>query len=553
MTHMGGLGSLTVMLLAFAGARAQSEPLAAWNDGPAKQSIISFVTSVTDKSAPTYVAPEDRIATFDQDGTLWVEHPVYAQAMFALDRVHALAPAHPEWKQDAPLNAIIGDNREAIAKFSESDWEKVAAATHAGMSTDAFRDIVRQWLGTATHPRFHRPYTELVYEPMREVMDYLRANGFKVYIVTGGGQEFVRAYAKRVYGVPPEQVIGSSILTKYEEVNGKPVLMREPQAFFIDDHGGKPVGINLFIGKRPYAAFGNSTGDREMLEWTQAGAGARLEMLVLHDDPSREYAYGPARGLPETRVGTFPPALDEEAKKKGWTVVSMKNDWKQVFAFEGASGSSQENSVTAIDIALEPGPTMVQYAMAANARLLKSFPEGFALDETHHPHISILQQFVRTDDLDKVFAAANAVLAKEKPAAWTLKAFKYYYIPSPPIGLAGIVVEPTEDLHRLQNELITAVKPYTVKTGTPAAFFSDEGGRDIQKSLIDYVANFVTVAAGKQFNPHVTIGVGTETYLNKMLADPFVSFTFSAAGASVYQLGSFGSARKELRALPLTP
>jgi hypothetical protein len=214
---------------------------------------------------------------------------------------------------------------------------------------------------------------------------------------------------------------------------------------------------------------------------------------------------------------------------------------------------AQQNPVTAIDIALEPDATMVQHAMAANARLLKAFPKGFALDETHHPHISMLQQFVRTDDLDKIFAAANAVFAKEKPTTWTLKAFKYYYIPAPPFGVAGIVVEPNEDLHRLQDELIAAVEPYTVKTGTPAAFVSDEGGRDIQNELIDYVANFVTDAAGNRFNPHVTIGVGTEEYLNKMLAEPFASFKFSAASASVYQLGTFGTARKELKALTLTP
>ncbi|WP_375780604.1 2'-5' RNA ligase family protein [Bradyrhizobium sp. ma5] len=214
---------------------------------------------------------------------------------------------------------------------------------------------------------------------------------------------------------------------------------------------------------------------------------------------------------------------------------------------------AQQNLVTAIDIALEPDATMLQHAKDANARLLKSFPKGFPLDETHHPHVTMLQQFVRTEDLDKVFAAANAVLAKERPKAWVLKAFKYYYIPSPPLGLAGIVVEPTEDLHRLQDELIKAVEPYTVKNGTPAAFFSEDGGRDIQEDLIRYVANFVTDAAGKRFNPHVTIGVGTETYLNEMLAEPFPSFTFSAAGASVYQLGTFGTARKELKALPLTP
>lgn len=345
MRRMGTIPRLVLMLgallIAASGAAAQTDPLVAWNDGPAKQSIFSFVKAVTDKSGATYVAPEDRIATFDQDGTLWVEQPLYAQAMFALDRVHTLAPEHPEWKQEAPFSTVLADDRAAIAKFDEADWEAIVAATHSGISTEAFQDIVQQWLATAQHPRFHRSYTELVYEPMREVMDYLRANGFKTYIVTGGGQEFVRAYAGRVYRVPPEQVVGSSILTNYEEHDGKPVLMREPKIFFIDDHAGKAVGINLFIGKRPYAAFGNSTGDREMLEWTQAGAGVRLKMLVLHDDAAREYAYGPARGLADSKIGTFPAALDDEAKQNGWTVISMKNDWKQIFAFDVLSGSSQ--------------------------------------------------------------------------------------------------------------------------------------------------------------------------------------------------------------------
>lgn len=215
--------------------------------------------------------------------------------------------------------------------------------------------------------------------------------------------------------------------------------------------------------------------------------------------------------------------------------------------------AAQQNPVTAIDIALEPDATMIQHAKDANARLLKAFPKGFTLDATHHPHVTMLQQFVRTEDLDKVFAAANKVITMEKPTVWKLKAFKYYYIPSPPIGLAGIVVEPTENLRRLQDKLIEAVEPYTVKTGTPAAFFSDEDGGDIQKFLIEYVANFTTIAAGKHFNPHVTIGVGTEAYLNELLAEPFQSFTFSATGASVYQLGSFGTARKELTVLPPTP
>src|SRR5271156_4366928 len=259
----GAIAAVWIVLLS-GYARAQTSALPSWNDGPSKQAIISFVKQVTDKSGGKYVDPDDRIATFDQDGTLWVEHPLYAQAMFALTRVHELAPRHPEWKQHAPFKAVLANDREAMAKFSESDWEVILAATHTGMSTEAFQEIVKQWLAKAKDPRFHRPYTELVYRPMLEVMEFLRTNGFKTYIVTGGGQEFVRVYSQRVYSIPPEQVVGSSILTKYEYRDGKPVLMREPKVFFIDDRAGKPIGINLFVGKRPYAAFGNSTGDRQM-------------------------------------------------------------------------------------------------------------------------------------------------------------------------------------------------------------------------------------------------------------------------------------------------
>jgi len=324
-----------VMFLALSiHANAQTPALASWNDGPAKQSIVSFVKEVTDRSGTNYVEPQDRIATFDQDGTLWVEHPLYTQAVIALTRVHELAPQHPEWQQREPFKAVLANDRSAMANFSESDWEAILAATHAGMTTEAFQALVKQWLATAKDPRFHQPYTALVYQPMLELMDYLRANGFRTYIVTGGGQEFVRVYSQSVYGVPPEQVVGSSILTKYEYQDGKPVLMREPKVFFNDDYAGKAIGINLFIGQRPYAAFGNSPGDKQMLEWTQAGDGSRLMMLVLHDDPVREYAYGPAAGLPDTKVGTFTPALYDEAKSKGWNVISMKNDWKRIFAFD---------------------------------------------------------------------------------------------------------------------------------------------------------------------------------------------------------------------------
>lgn len=332
MIAAGAFGALLCFSLLFiSSARAADNPLPAWNDGAAKTAIMDFVKATTTEGSPTYVAPADRIATFDNDGTLWVEHPLYTQAMFALDRIHELAPKHPEWKKQDPFKSVLAGDKAAMAKFSEGDWAEIVGATHAGISNEDFLAIVKQWLSVAKHPRFQQPYTELIYQPMLQVMQYLRANGFRTYIVTGGGQEFVRVISEPVYGVPVEQVVGSSIVTKYQVQNGKPALMREPKIFFIDDKAGKPVGINLFIGKRPLAAFGNSTGDREMLEWTGAGAGARLMMLVFHDDAEREYAYGPANGLPDTKLGTFPQSLMDEAKQRSWTVISMKNDWKSIF------------------------------------------------------------------------------------------------------------------------------------------------------------------------------------------------------------------------------
>jgi phosphoserine phosphatase len=318
----------------FETATAQiNDPLPSWHEGTAKQAIINFVQATTDYSSSNYVEPDDRIATFDQDGTLWVEHPFYSQAMFALDRLKSLAPQYPEWQTKEPFKSILEGNQDAIAKLTEGDLVQIVAATHAGMTTEEFIDIAKNWQVTAKHPRFQKLYTELVYQPMREVLQYLQANGFKTYIVTGGGQEFVRIYSDRVYDIPIERVIGSSIVTKYDHQDGKPVLMREPEVFFINDHAGKPTGINLFIGKRPTAAFGNSDGDRQMLEYTQAGDGMRLSMLILHDDEKREYAYGPAQGLPDTKVGRFTQTLYDQSQKDGWIIVSIKNDWKRIFSF----------------------------------------------------------------------------------------------------------------------------------------------------------------------------------------------------------------------------
>jgi phosphoserine phosphatase len=304
--------------------------LPSWNEGPAKQAIFDFVRATIDRSSPSYVFPEDRIAVFDQDGTLWVEQVVYC-----LERVPAVAAKRPELRNAEPFKTVLSGNRDAIAKLSMRDLEKILAATLTGMSVEEFNAEAKRWMETAKHPRWNRPYTELIYQPMLEVLRYLRDNAYKTYIVTGGGQDFVRVYAEKVYGIPPEQVVGTAGGTKYGYgKDGKPFLTKEPKLILNDNNAGKPEGIHLMIGRRPYAAFGNSTGDRQMLEYTGAGAGARLKMLVLHDDATREYAYGPAAGLPDTKVGTFTPALYDEAKSKGWTVISMKNDWKRIFAFE---------------------------------------------------------------------------------------------------------------------------------------------------------------------------------------------------------------------------
>jgi phosphoglycolate phosphatase-like HAD superfamily hydrolase len=328
------IGAWFFFLLGFAQAYAQTDPLPSWNDGPAKKAIVEFVKTTTENGSPQFVVPEARIATFDQDGTTWVEQPMYTQIIYCLERVPAVVEKKPDLKNVEPFKTVLSGNREAMAKFTMPQLEMLVAATLTGMSVEEFSAEAKKWLEAAKNPRWKRPYTELTYQPMQEVLKYLRANGYKTYIVTGGGQDFVRVYSDRVYGIPPEQIVGTAGRTRYHYAkDGKPVLIKEPKLLLNDNNAGKPEGIDLMIGRRPYAAFGNSTGDRQMLEYTQAGDGARLAMLVLHDDAKREYAYGPAQGLPNTRVGTFTQALYDEAKKKGWTVISMKNDWKQIFSF----------------------------------------------------------------------------------------------------------------------------------------------------------------------------------------------------------------------------
>jgi hypothetical protein len=460
------------------------------------------------------------------------------------DRVKALAPQHPEWQTKEPFASLLkGDLKTALAGGDHALIELIMA-THTGMITVEFEQIVKDWIATAKHPRTGKHYTDMVYQPMLEVLAYLRANGFKNFIVSGGGIEFMRPWAEAAYGIPPEQVIGSSMKTKFELRDGKAVLVRLPALNFNDDKADKPVGINQHIGRRPIAAFGNSVGDQQMLEYTQGGSGARFELLVLHDDAKREFAYGPARGLPDVKYGFFTTALEDHAKKDGWTVVSMKNDWKTVFPAA---------EITAIDILLEPDATMLQKCEANNARLLGAFSKGFSLDALHTPHITLIQRFVRTAELDQVYAAAAQVLAAANVKAMKLEAFKYYYAPGGAVGVAGICAKPTPEIVKLQADIIAATKPFTVETGPIGAFTAPHDNPKMDGMLIDYVATFVPKMSGENYNPHVSTGVAPVAYLDAMLAEPFAPFTFSPAGAAVYQLGPFGTAAKLLKQLDLKP
>jgi hypothetical protein len=369
---------------------------------------------------------------------------------------------------------------------------------------------------------------------MLEVLTYLRANGFKTFIVSGGGIEFMRPWAEETYGIPPEQVVGSSVKTQFELRDGKPVLVRLPEVNFNDDKGGKPVGIHEHIGRRPIAAFGNSDGDLQMLQYTGAGGGLRFCLYVHHDDARREYAYDRTDHLAKLDKGL------DEAAARGWTVASMKDDWKTVFP-------AVQDDITAIDILLQPDATMLKHAAANNARLLKEFPKGFVLDAAHTPHITMLQCFVRTEDLDKVYAAEERVFAAANVTAMKLEAFKFYYAATGATGVAGICAKPTPQIIKLQADIIAAARPFMVETAPIGAFTAPHDNPALDKAIIDYVSTFVPRMSGEHFNPHVSTGVAPKEYLDKMLAEPFQSFTFSPAGAAVYQLGPFGTAAKELK------
>ncbi|OAN92820.1 haloacid dehalogenase [Marinobacter sp. EhC06] len=318
-----------IVLFLFVSPTLAAEPLPSWNDGASKTAIVEFVELVTEEDSPDYVPPAERIAVFDNDGTLWAEKPAYSQLFYAVDRVKALAPSHPEWKDQQPFKGILDNDLESALAGGEEALMKIIMATHAGMTTDEFEAEVADWLETARHPETGKPFTGMVYQPMLEVLDYLRANGFKTFIVSGGGVELMRVFSEAVYGVPPEQVVGSSIKTEFQMRDGEPVLVKIPELNFIDDKAGKPVGINLHIGRRPIAAFGNSDGDLQMLQWTTAGEGPRLGVIVHHTDAEREWAYDR-----KSHVGKLDQALDE-APDRGWVVVDMKSDWEVIYPNDG--------------------------------------------------------------------------------------------------------------------------------------------------------------------------------------------------------------------------
>ena len=326
----------TLALGASRAASAATDPLPSWNDGAAKTAIVDFVKATTTKGSADFVPPAERIAEFDQDGTLWVEHPVYTQVIYCLDRVGPLVQAKPELKEQQPFKTVLSGDREAIAQLTTRELFEILFATQSGMAVEAYRNEVKQWLAKAKDPRWKRPYTDLTYLPMQEVLKYLRANGYKNFIATGGSAGFVRAYSEHVYGIPPEQVAGTSQAVTYGyDANKLPVLTRAPKLVLDNLEAGKIENFWLVYGRRPNASFGNSSADdQQILEYTKAGTGARLSVVVMHDDATREYAYGPAQGLPDTTIGTLSQAMYDEAKAKGWTVISMKNDWKQIFAWE---------------------------------------------------------------------------------------------------------------------------------------------------------------------------------------------------------------------------
>ena len=438
--------------------------------------------------------------------------------------------------------ALAGDFAKLLEGPHHDGLLHIIALTHAGMTTEEFKADVENWLATARHPRYGKPYDQLTYQPMQEVLSYLRANGFKTFIVSGGGADFMRVWSERVYGIPPEQIVGSAGRATYELKPSGPVLVKTLDYLFVDDKDGKPVGIHEFIGRRPIAAFGNSDGDKAMLEYTTiANPRPSLGMIIHHTDAEREYAYD---AHPKSS-GKLVEAL-QDAPQRGWIVVDMKSDWKRVFAFEPNGPSGVEDRLIAIDVLLQPDGKMLEEAANWNAQMREQSPEGFELDEQHAPHITLVQRFIAESDLGSVLAAVDRVKSAFDIANMQMTATGLYDIPSGKIGVAGIVIEPSDELLALQEAVIEAVNPFARTGGDASAFVPDATGTPFDPLLFKYVDTFVPNQTGKKFNPHVTIGIAPLGWLEDLEKQPFSTFTFGAKGIATYQLGNFGTASKRL-------
>jgi hypothetical protein len=514
-----------------------NDPLPSWNNGPTKSSIIDFVTKTTLEGSKDFIPVADRIACFDNDGTLWSEQPLPFQLFFVFDHIKEMATKHPEWKYKEPFEAVLeGDLKTAMAGGEKALLEMMMV-THTGMTTDEYAQSVKDWMATATHPKTGKHYNEMVYQPMLEVLDYLRANGYKPFIVSGGGVDFMRVWAEDAYGIPPYQVVGSSFKTKYDTTLTPPALVKLAELNSNDDKLGKPVGIYEHIGKRPVFTGGNSDGDWAMMQYTSIGSGPRFGMFVHHTDSVREYSYGDNPGLAQLKKGL------QDAAKYHWVIVDMKNDWKTIYPFDAKA----QSDVAAIDVLLDPDQTMLDSARVYNDFMRKNYngPGSFSLDATHNPHITILQCFVQNADLEKVYGAVDKVVREEQPAKEILTAKGLYYIPLNGLGLAGITMETTSYLLRFQEKIIQALKQYIVE-GTNVAFVPNADGKPVAEPSADYVNKFVPEHSGEKYLPHITIGLAQESYLKELIAKPFNEFTFRSKSVSIYHLGDFGTAQKKL-------
>jgi hypothetical protein len=512
-------------------------PLASWNEGPAKSAILDFIGRVTTAGGTEYVAPDARIAAFDNDGTLWCEHPLQPQVFFVIDRVKALAAEDPGLNERQPFKALLEQDLKTLLGLGKQALVELAFATHAGMTEEQFDAMARDWIATATHPRVGQAFKDCAFRPQLELLHLLRANDFKIYIVTGGGVDFVRALSGEVYGVPRAQVIGSRAKTRLDRQGGTVHVTKLAQLDSFNDGEAKPRNISQHVGQRPLLAFGNSDGDLDMLLHVKSGPGARLALLLHHDDDQREVAYDR-----DFRLSPLAEALDK-AKDYGLTLVSMKQDWKTVF--DQPPEETPMTDAIAIDILLEPDSAMIDHAKGVNAGLRENYPEGFAIDPAHSPHITLVQRYVRSDALEAVASAVTEAVQKGPSLPLHLKAEGYSSIDAQGLGLVNYRVERTPDLIDLEGRVVSAVQPFAVSGGTGEAF-ARSPGEEINDLTIEYVEGFVPAASGEKYAPHVSLGVAKLDFVEALKREPFVPFAFDGLTVAIYQLGNFGTAQKRL-------